>query len=137
MLFCFFCLSSLLDFIFGSTNLQMFLKKNAVFALPINKKGKNQRLDLDDGESDDSQQMRYISFQTIVDATNGFSDDNKLGEGGFGPVYKVNYINQVKIMELIHHYETTLHIYLINLDQVFSKYDFLRIIISFSGSFQR
>jgi hypothetical protein len=27
---------------------------------------------------------------TILRATNNFSFDNKLGEGGFGPVYKVN-----------------------------------------------
>jgi hypothetical protein len=27
---------------------------------------------------------------TILQATNNFSFDNKLGEGGFGPVYKVN-----------------------------------------------
>ncbi|KAG7588979.1 Serine-threonine/tyrosine-protein kinase catalytic domain [Arabidopsis suecica] len=62
-----------------------------VFAFPKNKKGKNKVLDLDgvmiNGESDESQHMR-MSLDTIVDATNGFSDDNKLGEGGFGPVYK-------------------------------------------------
>jgi hypothetical protein len=26
----------------------------------------------------------------MISATNDFSDYNKLGEGGFGPVYKVN-----------------------------------------------
>lgn len=31
-------------------------------------------------------------FSSISDATNKFSDVNKLGEGGFGPVYKVNSI---------------------------------------------
>ncbi|KAL9265705.1 G-type lectin S-receptor-like serine/threonine-protein kinase-like protein [Drosera capensis] len=29
-----------------------------------------------------------FQFNTIAHATNKFSDDNKLGEGGFGPVYK-------------------------------------------------
>lgn len=36
--------------------------------------------------SDDSFQ---IDFDTIRVATNDFSYENKLGEGGFGPVYKV------------------------------------------------
>lgn len=30
-----------------------------------------------------------FDFQTIEVATNNFSTDNKLGEGGFGEVYKV------------------------------------------------
>ena len=33
--------------------------------------------------------MQY-DFATIEAATNKFSDDNKLGEGGFGQVYKVH-----------------------------------------------
>jgi hypothetical protein len=32
-----------------------------------------------------------FDLATIEAATNNFSDDNKLGEGGFGAVYKVNY----------------------------------------------
>jgi hypothetical protein len=32
-----------------------------------------------------------FNFATIEAATNNFSNDNKLGEGGFGAVYKVNY----------------------------------------------
>jgi len=31
-----------------------------------------------------------LEFASIMDATNNFSDANKPGEGGFGPVYKVN-----------------------------------------------
>lgn len=34
-------------------------------------------------------EMHYYSINTIQAATNKFSDANKLGEGGFGPVYKV------------------------------------------------
>lgn len=33
--------------------------------------------------------LRSFSYASIMEATNKFSIDNKLGEGGFGPVYKV------------------------------------------------
>jgi len=33
--------------------------------------------------------LRIFSYASIIAATNKFSIDNKLGEGGFGPVYKV------------------------------------------------
>ncbi|XP_076892545.1 G-type lectin S-receptor-like serine/threonine-protein kinase At4g27290 [Bidens hawaiensis] len=33
-------------------------------------------------------ELPLFSFSTIADATANFSPDNKLGEGGFGPVYK-------------------------------------------------
>ena len=32
-------------------------------------------------------------MKTLIDATEKFHDDNKLGEGGFGPVYKVTHTN--------------------------------------------
>ena len=34
--------------------------------------------------------LPLFDLKTIEQATNNFSIDNKLGEGGFGPVYKVN-----------------------------------------------
>lgn len=34
--------------------------------------------------------LPMYSFKAIAAATNNFSDENKLGQGGFGPVYKVN-----------------------------------------------
>lgn len=36
-----------------------------------------------------SHDLKIFDFQTIVAATNNFSLINKLGDGGFGPVYKV------------------------------------------------
>ena len=33
--------------------------------------------------------MPLFSFASVSAATDNFSDANKLGEGGFGPVYKV------------------------------------------------
>lgn len=41
-----------------------------------------------DNESKDLE-LPLFDFQTIANATNNFSLNNKLGEGGFGPVYKV------------------------------------------------
>ncbi|XP_058072873.1 cysteine-rich receptor-like protein kinase 10 isoform X2 [Magnolia sinica] len=35
-----------------------------------------------------AQELPLIDLDTIEEATNYFSDENKLGEGGFGPVYK-------------------------------------------------
>ncbi|KAL0891121.1 hypothetical protein Bca101_015104 [Brassica carinata] len=33
-------------------------------------------------------ELQFLDLQVISEATYGFSDDNKLGQGGFGPVYK-------------------------------------------------
>jgi hypothetical protein len=38
---------------------------------------------------DDDLELPIFDLGTIAAATDGFSIDNKLGEGGFGPVYKV------------------------------------------------
>ena len=35
-------------------------------------------------------ELKFFSFTSIVAATQNFSPNNKLGEGGFGPVYKVH-----------------------------------------------
>lgn len=37
-------------------------------------------------------EFSVFNFDEILDATDNFSQENKLGEGGFGPVYKVNII---------------------------------------------
>ncbi|XP_059645528.1 G-type lectin S-receptor-like serine/threonine-protein kinase CES101 [Cornus florida] len=36
-------------------------------------------------------ELQVFNFESIVVATNNFSDTNKLGEGGYGPVYKGNF----------------------------------------------
>lgn len=40
-------------------------------------------------EDDDTGEINSFTLSTIQVATNNFSLENKLGEGGFGPVYKV------------------------------------------------
>ncbi|KAL5722971.1 non-specific serine/threonine protein kinase [Ranunculus cassubicifolius] len=68
----------------------------------IFRKGKSETMRMDesrefwsgqaDGEHNKGNQSELIlhSFQEIVDGTNNFSSAYKLGEGGFGPVYKGN-----------------------------------------------
>ena len=41
-------------------------------------------------------EMHCFNLETIEVATNNFSNANKLGEGGFGPVYKVREIGYEK-----------------------------------------
>ena len=42
-----------------------------------------------DGNGGKGNDLLMFSFASIMAATNDFSDENKLGQGGFGPVYKV------------------------------------------------
>ena len=46
-----------------------------------------------DGQNEDLE-LPLFSLATIAIATNKFSSNNKLGEGGFGLVYKVTLIDQ-------------------------------------------
>ncbi|XP_065866530.1 G-type lectin S-receptor-like serine/threonine-protein kinase CES101 [Euphorbia lathyris] len=39
-------------------------------------------------ERNKSEELHFFSYESIVNATNNFSVANKLGEGGFGPVFK-------------------------------------------------
>ncbi len=39
-----------------------------------------------------SHELHVFSFESIYAATSNFSTENKLGEGGFGPVYKVSFL---------------------------------------------
>ncbi|KAL1817445.1 hypothetical protein ACET3Z_020019 [Daucus carota] len=45
--------------------------------------------------------LPLISFEIIEKATYTFSDNNKLGEGGFGPVYKVITLKNIRYMETV------------------------------------
>ena len=40
-------------------------------------------------------ELPLVSLDKIVKATNNFSINNKLGQGGFGAVYKVNTLNEI------------------------------------------
>ncbi|KAI0505019.1 hypothetical protein KFK09_015976 [Dendrobium nobile] len=46
------------------------------------------QMENDEVASDKDIDLPLFDFETIADATNNFSDENKLGEGGFGSVYK-------------------------------------------------
>ena len=37
-------------------------------------------------------EFTFYEFSQVLEATNNFSVENKLGQGGFGPVYKVGKI---------------------------------------------
>lgn len=40
-------------------------------------------------ENDKNIDVPFYNLDSILSATDSFSDSNKLGQGGFGPVYKV------------------------------------------------
>ena len=68
---------------------------NVKLILLLSEKMKNKRtIDQNiDGQNEDLE-LPLFSLATIAIATNKFSSNNKLGEGGFGLVYKVTLIDQ-------------------------------------------
>ncbi|CAD5316550.1 unnamed protein product [Arabidopsis thaliana] len=69
---------------FGSTIDQEMLLRE----LGIDRSCKHKR-----NERKSNNELQIFSFESVVLATDDFSDENKLGEGGFGPVYKGKLLN--------------------------------------------
>lgn len=44
-----------------------------------------------EGKQGSGSELPLFNFKCVAAATGNFSDENKLGQGGFGPVYKVNF----------------------------------------------
>jgi len=51
---------------------------------------RNQRKDCDNGGGKNDMELLIFDLAAIANATDNFSNKKKLGEGGFGPMYKVN-----------------------------------------------
>ena len=66
---------------------KMLIQELAGNAIPstVDDEGKKQN---NDGKN--SHEFHVFSFESIYVATSNFTTENKLGEGGFGPVYKVS-----------------------------------------------
>ena len=62
-------------------DVQMSLKDNSHELPDIDQKGKRGRKK--------AFKLSFFTFASVSYATDNFSAENKLGEGGFGPVYKV------------------------------------------------
>ncbi|XP_062187328.1 cysteine-rich receptor-like protein kinase 6 isoform X2 [Phragmites australis] len=62
-------------------------RRRGTVSMPTTSMEMEQVLKLWKIEESDSEFLLY-DFDQIADATNNFDDDNKLGQGGFGPVYK-------------------------------------------------
>lgn len=45
------------------------------------------------GDQIDTPDLPIFSFNSVASATGDFAEENKLGQGGFGTVYKVNQLN--------------------------------------------
>ncbi|KAI3809973.1 hypothetical protein L1987_19578 [Smallanthus sonchifolius] len=59
-------------------------KKNGVNNIVVVRENNN----VANEKKKDDLELPLFDFNTIANATNNFSDESKLGEGGFGPVYK-------------------------------------------------
>ena len=62
-----------------------------MYVIPEKTGGNREENDQIDSGPMEDMELPLFQFTTIAKATNGFSLNNKIGEGGFGPVYKVNF----------------------------------------------
>jgi hypothetical protein len=69
--------------------LSNFFPTNASLVILGTTKG-SQRKDYDSVGGKEDMELPIFDLVAIVNATDNFSNNKKLGEGGFGPVYKVN-----------------------------------------------
>jgi len=51
--------------------------------------------DSGDGGPDEDLELPLLDIASVADATNNFSFQNKVGQGGFGEVYKVLFLAKV------------------------------------------
>ena len=58
-------------------------------------------LSASDELGDENLDLPFVCFGNIVSATNNFSEDNMLGQGGFGKVYKVTSKKILQIKDCI------------------------------------
>ena len=73
----------------GEMNQEIPLRRNLAGSLSMHLRDGS----IVESDHDNGAEIHYFNLSTILTATNSFSDANKLGEGGFGPVYKVEKTN--------------------------------------------
>ncbi|KAG5531463.1 hypothetical protein RHGRI_026172 [Rhododendron griersonianum] len=64
------------------------MTKSRTFIQYLLKPFKSKKGGSDDLEKIAAQEQKQFPFETLVSATKNFHPDHKLGEGGFGPVFK-------------------------------------------------
>ncbi|KAK7312935.1 hypothetical protein VNO77_37202 [Canavalia gladiata] len=68
--------------------IMMLLAFSCVYMTKIKNKEKTMTTNEEDEDGQEDLELPFFDLSTIVNATNNFSIDKKLGEGGFGSVYK-------------------------------------------------
>lgn len=77
---------------------QHYDSKDRISNLPLqiydNQRRVKELIDMDElnGEDKKGIDVPFFDFEIVLKATDHFSEANRLGKGGFGPVYKVVYI---------------------------------------------